>query len=89
MANELGVPDDGALDFLSLGAMVIRLDSGTVPFGKASEAAIHVSGGEYNVGPLAAGSAFDFTKLVTAIAANAPEPSPSFPTTGALAERWR
>ena len=49
MANELGVPEGGALDFLSLGGMVIRLDSGTVPFHKATEAAIHVSGGEYNV----------------------------------------
>jgi 2-dehydro-3-deoxygluconokinase len=37
------------LDFVALGALVIRLDPGTVPFRKAHEAAIHVSGGEYNV----------------------------------------
>jgi 2-dehydro-3-deoxygluconokinase len=49
MANVLGLPEGGALDFLSLGAMVIRLDTGAVPFHKATEAAIHVSGGEYNV----------------------------------------
>ena len=36
------------LDFLSLGALVHRLDPGTVPFRKASECLIHVSGGEYN-----------------------------------------
>jgi 2-dehydro-3-deoxygluconokinase len=49
MVNELGVPEGGALDFLSLGGLVIRLDSGTIPFHKATELAIHVSGGEYNV----------------------------------------
>ncbi len=38
-----------ALDFLSLGALVHRLDPGVVPFRKARSAAIHVSGGEYNV----------------------------------------
>ena len=37
------------LDFLSLGALVHRLDPGTVPFRKARSAEIHVSGGEYNV----------------------------------------
>jgi len=45
----LGLPDRGALDFLSLGGMVIRLDPGIVPFRKARELAIHVSGGEFNV----------------------------------------
>jgi len=38
-----------ALDFLSVGALVHRLDPGTVPFRKARSADIHVSGGEYNV----------------------------------------
>ncbi len=37
-----------SLDFLSLGALVHRLDSGVVPFRKATECLIHVSGGEYN-----------------------------------------
>jgi len=39
---------NGALDFLSLGALVHRLDPGIVPFRKASECHIHVSGGEFN-----------------------------------------
>ena len=37
------------LDFMSLGALVHRLDPGVVPFRKARFANIHVSGGEYNV----------------------------------------
>jgi 2-dehydro-3-deoxygluconokinase len=36
-------------DFLSLGALVHRLDPGEIPFRKAHMAEIHVSGGEYNV----------------------------------------
>ena len=39
----------GALDFLSLGALVHRLDPGVVPFRKANQCQIHVSGGEFNV----------------------------------------
>ncbi len=41
--------DDGNLDFLSLGALVHRLDPGIIPFRKARSLEIHVSGGEYNV----------------------------------------
>ncbi|MBM3993877.1 MAG: sugar kinase [Planctomycetes bacterium] len=37
------------LDFLSLGALIHRLDPGVIPFRKARSAEIHVSGGEYNV----------------------------------------
>ena len=37
------------LDFLSLGALVHRLDPGMIPFRKARSLEIHVSGGEYNV----------------------------------------
>ncbi len=37
------------LDFLSLGAVVHRLDPGILPFRKAQQLDIHVSGGEYNV----------------------------------------
>ena len=36
------------LDFLSLGALVHRLDPGSIPFRKAAEFQIHVSGGEFN-----------------------------------------
>lgn len=37
------------LDFLSLGALVHRLDPGQIPFRKARTFEVHVSGGEYNV----------------------------------------
>lgn len=46
---ELNIKSDPCeLDFLSLGAMVHRIDPGTIPFRKARAAEIHVSGGEYN-----------------------------------------
>jgi 2-dehydro-3-deoxygluconokinase len=41
--------DSCALDFLSLGALVHRLDPGIIPFRKARTVDVHVSGGEYNV----------------------------------------
>jgi 2-dehydro-3-deoxygluconokinase len=41
--------DSCELDFLSLGALVHRLDPGLIPFRKARSVEIHVSGGEYNV----------------------------------------
>jgi len=48
MANGLKIPGQGTLDFLSLGALVHRLDPGVVPFRKAARCDIHVSGGEFN-----------------------------------------
>src|SRR5205823_3823153 len=42
------IKSEGALDFLSLGALVHRLDPGIIPFRKASHCDIHVSGGEFN-----------------------------------------
>jgi 2-dehydro-3-deoxygluconokinase len=48
MSYGFTVPPRGALDFLALGALVHRLDPGIVPFRKASECQIHVSGGEFN-----------------------------------------
>ena len=42
------MPPTGALDFVSLGALVHRLDPGIIPFRKAHQCEIHVSGGEYN-----------------------------------------
>src|SRR5947209_18788039 len=48
MNNSLKIRPDGALDFLSLGALVHRLDPGIIPFRKAHECQIHVSGGEFN-----------------------------------------
>src|SRR5207244_10257383 len=48
--NELTIRKDPcALDFLSLGALVHRLDPGVIPFRKARTVEVHVSGGEYNV----------------------------------------
>jgi 2-dehydro-3-deoxygluconokinase len=41
--------DSCALDLLSLGAVVNRLDPGIVPFRQARSLEVHVSGGEYNV----------------------------------------
>jgi 2-dehydro-3-deoxygluconokinase len=49
MGIALEIPEQGALDFVSLGALVIRLDPGEVPFHKATRCHIHVSGAEYNV----------------------------------------
>lgn len=41
--------DSCQLDFLSLGALIHRLDPGVIPFRKARAVEVHVSGGEYNV----------------------------------------
>ena len=48
MKYGLNIKPEGALDFLSLGALVHRLDPGIIPFRKATECRIHVSGGEFN-----------------------------------------
>jgi len=45
----LDIKPAGGLDFLSLGALVHRLDTGIVPVRKATRCEIHVSGGEFNV----------------------------------------
>jgi 2-dehydro-3-deoxygluconokinase len=60
----LNITKKGALDFLSLGALVHRLDPGIIPFRKATECQIHVSGGEFNV----AANLSDCFRLQTAIA---------------------
>jgi 2-dehydro-3-deoxygluconokinase len=49
MNNVLNIPPAKGLDFVSLGALIHRLDPGIIPFRKASVCEIHVSGGEYNV----------------------------------------
>ncbi len=49
MSDGLKIRQDGALDFVSIGALVNRLDPGIIPFRKAHECLIHVSGGEFNV----------------------------------------
>ncbi len=49
MSYGIDIRPEGALDFLSLGALIHRLDPGIIPFRKAKECKIHVSGGEFNV----------------------------------------
>jgi 2-dehydro-3-deoxygluconokinase len=70
MTGALEIKTGGALDLLSLGAMVIRLDPGVVPFSKASEAAISVSGAEYNVAANLASCFRMRTAVATAIVDN-------------------
>jgi len=49
MNSGLNIPQNGALDLVSLGALVHRVDPGIVPFRKSTEWRVHVSGGEFNV----------------------------------------
>jgi 2-dehydro-3-deoxygluconokinase len=63
-ASGLTIRKDGELDFLSLGALVHRLDPGIIPFRKATRCDIHVSGGEFNV----AANLADCFKLKTGVA---------------------
>jgi 2-dehydro-3-deoxygluconokinase len=63
MSNGLNVRKDGALDLVSLGAMVHRLDPGIIPFRKATDCKIHISGGEFNV----AANMADCFRMKTAI----------------------
>jgi 2-dehydro-3-deoxygluconokinase len=74
-------PAGGALDLLSLGALVHRLDPGIIPFRKAAECQIHVSGGEYNV----AANLADCFRLNTGIATAIVE----YPVGDLVAERVR
>src|SRR5271157_6082736 len=48
MKYGLNILPQAGLDFVSIGALVHRLDPGIIPFRKATECAIHVSGGEFN-----------------------------------------
>lgn len=64
MNNGMNIRQDGALDLVSLGALVHRLDPGLIPFRKATECRIHVSGGEFNV----AANLADCFRLQTGIA---------------------
>jgi 2-dehydro-3-deoxygluconokinase len=49
MKYGLNIKKDAALDLVSIGALIHRLDPGVIPFRKATECKIHVSGGEFNV----------------------------------------
>jgi 2-dehydro-3-deoxygluconokinase len=81
MSTGLTIPPDGALDLLSLGALVHRLDPGIVPFRKATECVIHVSGGEFNV----AANLADCFRMNTGIASAMVE----YPIGDLIAERVR
>jgi len=63
MNHGLKISQKGVLDLVSLGALVHRLDPGVIPFRKATQCAIHVSGGEFNV----AANLSDCFRLKTAI----------------------
>lgn len=77
----LSVRNNAELDFLSLGALVHRLDPGIIPFRKATECKIHVSGGEFNV----AANLADCFGLKTAIATAMSD----YPIGDLIAERVR
>ncbi|MGB8261837.1 MAG: sugar kinase [Terracidiphilus sp.] len=81
MSLGFDIPSKGALDLLSLGALVYRLDPGIIPFRKATEVAIHVSGGEFNV----AANLADCFGLRTGIASA----MVSYPIGDLIAERVR
>lgn len=81
MTQALQVPAKGELDFLALGALVHRLDSGVYPFHKAQTCAIHVSGGEFNT----AANLADCFELRTAIATAMVD----YPVGDLIAERVR
>ncbi|MHC4256499.1 MAG: PfkB family carbohydrate kinase [Planctomycetota bacterium] len=49
MKYGLNILEKGELDLLSAGAIIHRLDPGIIPFRKATNFDVHVSGGEFNV----------------------------------------
>jgi 2-dehydro-3-deoxygluconokinase len=81
MNNGLKIPAAGGLDFVSVGALVHRLDPGIIPFRKATECRIHVSGGEFNV----AANLSDCFRLDTGVASAMVE----YPIGDLIAERVR
>lgn len=66
----LKLEKNGVLDFVSLGALVHRLDPGIIPWRKANQLSIHVSGGEYNVAANLADCFRMKTGIVTAMINN-------------------
>ena len=49
MSYGLNIRKDAELDFLALGALIHRLDPGIIPFRKATECKIHVSGQSFRL----------------------------------------
>lgn len=64
---DLKPADQCEIDLLSLGALVHRLDPGTIPFRRARSFEIHVSGGEYNVAANLASCFGQRTAIATAM----------------------
>ena len=81
MSHTLNIPKSGALDLVSLGALVHRLDPGIIPFRKATQCQIHVSGGEFNV----AANLADCFRMQTGIASAMVD----YPVGDLIAERVR
>ncbi len=81
MQETLNIRAEGALDLVSLGALVHRLDPGIIPFRKATECKIHVSGGEFNVAANLADCFGMNTGIVTAMS--------EYPIGELIAERVR
>ena len=81
MKYGLNIRPEGALDLVSLGALVHRLDPGIIPFHKATECRIHVSGGEFNV----AANLADCFRLRTGVATAMVD----YPIGGLISERVR
>jgi 2-dehydro-3-deoxygluconokinase len=81
ISHGLNLKSEGALDLVSLGALVHRLDPGIIPFRKATHCDIHVSGGEFNVAANLADCFCLKTGIVTAMV--------DYPIGDLIAERVR
>ena len=81
VTHGLTLRQDTALDFVSLGALINRLDPGLIPFRKATECSIHVSGGEFNCAANLADAFRLETGIVTAMV--------DYPIGDLIAERVR
>jgi 2-dehydro-3-deoxygluconokinase len=81
MSNGLNIKPAGNLDLVSIGALIHRLDPGHIPFRKAAECKIHVSGGEFNVAANLADCFRLNTGIVTAMV--------NYPVGDLIAERVR
>ncbi|MBM3785241.1 MAG: sugar kinase [Acidobacteria bacterium] len=81
MSYGLNIRKDAALDCVSLGALVHRLDPGIIPFRKAQDFSVHISGGEFNV----AANLSDCFRLQTGVASAMVD----YPVGDLIAERVR
>src|SRR5271157_5007326 len=77
----LTVRDSAEMDIVCLGALVHRIDPGVIPFRKANQCQIHVSGGEFNVAANLSSCFGLRTAIVSAM--------PKYPIGDLVAERVR